>query len=414
MEWFKQLVTLLAYYSLFGMGTSESMQAVVVDETTRQLSLSDTISVPDIESNQVLIKVHSAGINRADLMQAAGRYPPPKGVTTILGLEVSGTIVEIDDSLSMETCEDTSDHEETDCNDRSNYGLQIGDSVIALVPGGAYAEYVAVDASTVIKIDDSDINSKIDMTTLGGIPEVFMTAYQLLFWHGFGFINIENDKILKEMFTSEDKNKIILIHAGGSGVGTTLIQYLHWLGFKNIIVTAGSQWKIDKAIELGAKYGINYKNYKTYKNSGNMTNSWSDEILKWYPNGVDLIFDCVGADYWFEHTKVIAQDGIWVLYGLMSGHSIDTNLNQNNPVSMAPFISKRVTFKGTTLRSRDLKYKGQLTKDVKNNILPLIMNGEIKLILSKVFPFQQCQMAHDFVRNNSNFGKVILTWHADD
>eukprot|EP01083_Nonionella_stella_P060662 158292_1 len=222
--------------------------------------------------------------------------------------------------------------------------------------------------------------------------KLFLTAFQLLFWYGKPETS-SNDE------SKEEKNDVVLIHAGASGVGTTLVQYCREFGL-NAFVTAGSKEKIDFCVKLGAKGGANYK-----------TQQFDVELLAKYKNGANIVLDCVGASHWYKNLNAVAVDGRFISYGFLSGFAVKP-LNDSDPTfSIAPILKKRISIIGSTLRSRSNEYKAQLIADFMKRIVnPLIATKRVAPIISKVFEMKDAQKAHDFVRSNQNIGKVILSW----
>lgn len=277
--------------------------------------------------------------------------------------------------------------------------FDIGSRVMALLPGGGYAQYVNVNEAHLIPVPD-DITSEI----AAAIPEAFLTAFQLLFWYGKPeqFTYSDNKQESKQNDDSDNKdNDVVLIHAGASGVGTTLIQYCREYGL-NAFITAGSKEKIDFCIKLGAKAGANYKE-----------EAFDEKLLENYKNGANIILDCVGASHWHKNLNSIAVDGRFVSYGFLSGASVKP-LNESDPTfSIVPILRKRISIIGTTLRSRSNEYKSKLIADFTKRIVnPLIATKRIEPIVSKIFEIKDANDAHEFIRSNKNIGKVILTWDA--
>ncbi len=302
---------------------------------------------PVVSNHEVKIAVKAAGVNRADLMQRVGKYPPPPGVSQIMGLEVSGEIVEVGNAVKK---------------------FKTGDRVMALLAGGGYAEYAVADSGSVMPIP-----AKIDYINAAGIPEVFLTAYQALFLLG----NLQ-------------KSETILIHAGASGVGTAAIQLARESGAK-IIVTAGSDEKISFCKHLGAHLGINYRKEPNF-----------DELARKYSsNGVDLIIDFIGADYMSKNINSVGIDGRIVMLAFMSG-AIAENVN------LAQILTKRITFKGSTLRSRSNEYKTDLVNDFQKSFFSLFEQQKLEPIIDSVVSWSKVEDAHLRIEQNLNIGKIIL------
>jgi len=366
------------------------MTAIVVDAESKKLTPS-TVATPKLRPREVIIKIEATAVNRADLLQAAGRYPPPKGESEIIGLECSGTIVDYSDDCQIAG---------------QSKAFDIGSRVMALLPGGGYAQYVNVHETHLIPVPDD-----ISFETAAAIPEAFLTAFQLLFWYGK-----PQNMSLKHPIDSEQKQDestggqstdssdgdVVLIHAGGSGVGTTLIQYCREYGL-NAFLTAGSKEKIEFGIKLGAKGGANYKEEQ-----------FDEKLMAMFSGGANIVLDCVGQSHWFKNINAIAVDGRLVSYGFLSGAQVKPQ-DENNPAfNLAPILRKRISVIGTTLRTRSNEYKAELIRDFVTRIVePLIATKRIEPIVSKVFEVKDAQSAHEFVAGNKNIGKVVLTWDGN-
>lgn len=305
------------------------------------------VQQPAMEPNQVLIKVKAAGINRADLLQKAGMYPPPAGVSEILGLEVAGIVERSGSQVTK---------------------FKEGDRVFALLAGGGYAEYVTAHEGVVMHLPEN-----LSFEEGAGIAEVFLTAHQALNWLG-------------EMKTNDN----VLIHAGASGVGTAAIQ-LVTLADAKPYVTAGSQEKIDYCKSLGAVNGVNYKT----------TEDMSADLMSISNNnGFDIILDFIGASYAETNAKVINPDGRWILLAFMGGTKADIDLTK--------VLMKRIQLKGSTLRAREITYKSNLVDDFTDRYLGYFQSQQLRPIIDKVFDWHDAQAAHQYMENNLNKGKIIL------
>lgn len=303
------------------------------------------VEIPRPVAGELLIKVHAAAVNRTDIVTRQGKA----GYMTnpILGVEVAGTVAE----ANGET------------------GFQAGDRVMGLVNGGGYAEYAVMPAERAMKIPES-----FTFAEAAAIPEVFLTAYQTLFWIGK----------LRE-------NESVLIHAGASGVGTAAIQLAKTLRNAKVIVTAGSREKLEFCRKLGADVLINYKEQ-----------DFDEEVLKATEGkGVDVILDFVGADYWESNLKSIKPSGRWVLIGILGGSVV-------KQVDLFPLMSKMIELTGTLLTPRDDDYKARLTKEFYGAALPYFVNGEMRPIVDAIFPLDKAEEAHMHMLENRNIGKIIL------
>mmetsp|Transcript_13017 Transcript_13017/g.40083 ORF Transcript_13017/g.40083 Transcript_13017/m.40083 type:complete len:327 (-) Transcript_13017:154-1134(-) len=306
-----------------------------------------SIPVPRPMPNEVLIRVVSAGVNRADILQKLGRYPPPSGTTDVLGLECAGQIEAVGNDASK--------------------GFKKGDRVMALLKGGGYAEFVTADERCVARVPDC-----MSLKDAGGVPEAWATAYQLLHWAGHA-----------------QKLQYVLIHAAASGVGLAAVQIAHAGIGCEVIGTAGSQKKLEIARKYGASVHINYKE--------------TPEFSTMIPGRkVDLILDCVGASHWRENLRSICEDGTWVLYGTLGGTKVPE-------ANLGVLLQKRICLQATTLRSRCAHYQGKLLEDVERHVLPRLSDGTYYNVIHSFFPLDAAEQAHKVVEDNENIGKVILT-----
>ena len=296
--------------------------------------------------DEVLVSVQATAVNRADLMQATGNYPPPPGASPILGLEMAGIIEAVGDEVE---------------------GWQVGDRVCALLPGGGYAEKVAVPAEMLLQLPDE---WRYEMGT--AVPEVWLTAYVNLF--------LEADL---------QAGEIALIHAGASGVGTAAIQLVRAVDAIPF-VTAGSEEKLVRCRELGAEVAINYKT----------TDFLSIVKQETDGQGVDVILDPVGGSYLDRNVKALKRFGRLVNIGLLGGGKGEIN--------MALLLINRLHLVGSTLRSRPPAEKISITKKFESGFWPLFKDGTLKPIIDTTFPIQEAQAAHQYVAENLNIGKVIL------
>ncbi len=323
------------------------MKAIVVHGDSRN-PLLIWEEVPDVVCGQdeVLVRVMATAVNRADLMQARGAYPPPPGASEILGLEMAGVIEVLG--------EDVTD-------------WQVGDRVCALLAGGGYAEKVAVPAQMLLQLPD------VWSFELGtAVPEVWLTAY----------INLFHEGDLKA-------GETVLIHAGASGVGTAAIQ-LAREAEATVIVTAGSEGKLAFCRQLGADFTINYKEEDFLERVMTATNH----------KGVDLILDPVGGDYLDRNVRALGRHGRLINIGLLGGST--------GKMEVGLLLRNRLTIIGSTLRSRPPAEKVKITRQFESGFWPLLKSGELKPIIDTTFPIQKANEAHAYVAQNKNIGKVIL------
>ncbi|MFJ7638799.1 MULTISPECIES: NAD(P)H-quinone oxidoreductase [unclassified Peribacillus] len=325
------------------------MKAVTVKQPggADQLEFEE-FSIPRIGPGDLLIKVQASAINRTDIIAREGKA----GYMTnpILGIEVAGEVVEAAPGTRID----------------------LGTRVMGLVNGGGYAEYAVMPADRAMLVPEN-----LTFEEAAAIPEVFLTAYQTLFWLGQ----------IKDQDT-------VLIHAGGSGVGTAAIQLAKQMTQAKIITTAGSEEKLEFCQSLGADVCINYKKQ-----------SFDEEVLKATDNkGVDVILDFVGASYWEKNLRSIATDGRWVLIGILGGTVV-------NQVNLMDLLLKRVHLKGTLLTPRSDAYKKELTEEFVQKAMPLFKQGKIRAIVDRAFPFEGVQEAHRHMEQNKNTGKIVMKVH---
>lgn len=298
-------------------------------------------------ADEVLVKVMATAVNRADLMQAQGNYPPPPGASEILGLEMAGVIEAVGADVT---------------------DWQVGDRVCALLPGGGYAEKAAVPQGMLLRLPDA-------WTFAQGtaVPEVWLTAFVNLFREG----NLQ-------------PGETVLLHAGASGVGTAAIQLAKNSGAR-VFVTSSQEHKLARCRELGADVAINYKEQDFLAEVLAATNG----------EGVDLILDPVGGSYLERNVKALRQFGRLVNIGLLGGGPGQMNV--------ALLLRKRLRLIGSTLRTRPLPEKIAITRQFEAQFWPKLLSGELQPIIDAEFPIQEAQAAHEHVAQDRNVGKVILT-----
>jgi putative PIG3 family NAD(P)H quinone oxidoreductase len=318
------------------------MKAIQVDGD--QLLWTDVPS-PVCGPGHVRIQVTATAINRADLLQRAGGYPPPPGASSILGLECSGEVAEVGDGVT---------------------NLSIGDHVCALLSGGGYAEEVVVPAGQVLPIP-----SGLNLTEAAAIPEVFATAYLNLY-----------------MEAALAPGERVVLHAGASGVGTAAIQMLKASGNPSF-VTVGSAEKIEQCVQLGADGGFN-------RHDGDL----GESLKAWSADGVDVILDPVGGQYLSANLSALRRNGRLVLIGLMGGAVTEINLGL--------LLMKRLRVVGSTLRARPIEEKAALMAALHSNIWPALEDGRIKPIIEARFAIADASAAHELMVSNETTGKIIL------
>ncbi|QQK76532.1 NAD(P)H-quinone oxidoreductase [Salicibibacter cibarius] len=322
------------------------MKAVLIKDSTHDLYVSD-IEDPSYYENELLIKVIATSINRADLLQRKGQHPPPKGTSNILGLEMSG-VIEKKGAGVTDWC--------------------VGDHVYALLPGGGYAEKVVIPSDMAMRIP-----AGLSFEKAAAIPEAFLTAY----------LNLIQLAQMKE-------EEYVLIHAGGSGVGTAAIQMAKDIGAK-IIATTGSSIKENHCLSLGADYVINYKDGDFSTKVLNITKG----------KGVNIIMDFIGASFWEYNLRSISMDGRWILVGSLGGRDV-------SKVNLGSFLQKRINFFGSTLRSRSLRYKIDLVRRFEKFIDGKFNNESIVPVIDSVYKLEEVEEAHKRMEQNLNIGKIVL------
>ena len=301
---------------------------------------------PDLKKDEVLIRIKASAINRADLLQRGGNYPVPHGASPILGLECAGVVEEVGGQVR---------------------NFIKGEEVCALLAGGGYAEKVSVPSGQVLKVPKG-----FSFEQAAALPEVFATAYFNLY-----------------MEANLSVGEKTLIHAGASGVGTAAIQICKAKG-NPCFITAGTQEKVSRCMELGAEGG-------TVRNEEN----FADAVAKWTENnGVQVILDPVGANYLEDNMKSLTLGGRLVMIGLMGGAKATINLGL--------LMMKRLRIIGSTLRAQPIAKKTEIMNNLKENVWPSLESGDIKPIIDSVIPIEEVDKAHKLMESNQTFGKVIL------
>ena len=304
------------------------------------------VLIPVPTSGEVLIKVAAAGMNRADVMQRNGHYPPPPGVSDILGLEVSGTVV----ASAPDAVE-----------------FSAGDEVCALLTGGGYAEYCTAPASSCLPVPKS-----LSLVSAAAVPETFFTVWTNVFMRG-----------------KLKKGEKFLVHGGTSGIGTTAIQLAHTFGAE-VGATAGNDDKCEACIELGADRAINYR-----------TKDFVEEVLDWTDGrGVDLILDIIAGDYVPQNIKCLAVEGRMVIIATQGG--LKTELN------VLPIMMKRLTITGSTLRPRTVEQKAEIARELLEQAWPLLEDGSVSPVIDSVYSLNQVREAHQRLESGSHIGKILL------
>jgi putative PIG3 family NAD(P)H quinone oxidoreductase len=303
--------------------------------------------VPSPGPGSVLIKVAAAGVNRPDVMQRQGKYPPPPGASEIPGLEVAGTIEQIG---------------------RGVHGWEPGDRVCALVTGGGYAEYCVAPAPQCLPVP-----AGLDLVHAAAIPETYFTVWTNVFERG-------------RLAAGES----ILVHGGTSGIGTTAIQLARAFGAR-VFATAGSAEKCAACERIGAERAIDYKETDFVAAVRDLTDG----------RGVDVILDMVGGDYLPRNVEALAMDGRLVQIGTLGGAKAQIN--------MIPVLQRRLTITGSTLRARAVAEKGAIAAALRERVWPLLALGRAKPIVFRTFPLDQAAEAHRVMESSAHIGKLVLT-----
>jgi putative PIG3 family NAD(P)H quinone oxidoreductase len=305
--------------------------------------------VPDVvaDHGEILIKVSAAGLNRADLLQAAGHYPPPAGASDILGMEVSGVVAEVGDGTTEWT---------------------VGQPVCALLAGGGYAEYVAVPAGQVMPVPHG-----VDLIEAAGLPEVACTVWSNLV-----------------LTAGLSAGQLLLIHGGASGVGTHAIQVAKALGAR-VAVTAGSPAKLERCRELGADIVIAYRDEDFVARVREETDG----------AGAEVILDIMGAAYLDRNLDALAADGQLIVIGLQGGIKGELNLGK--------LIGKRARVIGTSLRGRPLEDKRAIVSAVVESVWPMVEDGRVRPTIGARFPIERAADAHQLLSSGRVTGKILLT-----
>ena len=326
------------------------MRAIVAESPDKLLWQ----EVPDVSAGhgEVLVKVTAAGVNRADVLQAAGKYPPSPGASETIGMEVSGVISEIGAEAGSEVTE-----------------WSVGQQVCALLAGGGYAEYVAVPAGQVMPIPEG-----VDVVDAAGLPEVACTVWS---------------NLVLTAHLGEDQ--LLLMHGGASGIGTHAIQVARALGAR-VAVTAGSAAKLEICRDLGAEITINYRDEDFVARLRNET------------KGADVIFDIMGASYLDRNIDALATDGQLVIIGMQGGVKGELNLGK--------LLVKRARVIGTTLRGRPVSgpnSKSEIVAAVTASVWPMIADGRVRPIIGAHMPIQEASEAHEKLVSGDVHGKIVLT-----
>jgi NADPH2:quinone reductase len=303
--------------------------------------------LPEPGQGEVLIKVSAAGVNRPDVFQRKGNYPPPPGASDLPGLEVAGEIVGGDAAAG---------------------GFKVGDRVCALLAGGGYAEYCVAPVQQCLPIP-----AGLSEIEAAGLPETYFTVWTNVFDRG-----------------RLSAGETLLVHGGASGIGTTAVQLAKAMG-NTVYFTAGSDERVRAVEALGADRGINYRSQDFVEEVKNLTGG----------RGVDVILDMVAGDYVARNIKCLADDGRIVIIALLGGVKGEVDCNH--------IMRRRLTLTGSTLRPRPVAFKGEIARKLREHVWPLLETGKVKPIIHATFPLEDAWKAHAMMEAGDNIGKIILT-----
>lgn len=325
------------------------MKALLVDNRGEKPSMvMGEQPTPSPGPGELLVKVKATALNRADLLQKSGNYPPPAGESPILGLDMAGVVEQVGSDVTR---------------------FRPGDPVFGLLPGGGYAEYCTIPEELSLPIPRGW-----SFEEAAALPEVFLTAWQTLVWLG-----------------QIGEGETVLIHAGASGVGTAAIQLANRLFGCRVITTAGSEEKLEVCRNLGADLAINYREEEFSERIRSETG----------PESVDLIIDFIGAPYWEKNLNSLSQDGRLIILAMMGGAVGDR-------LRLGPLLRKRLTVRGSTLRNRDARYKKRLVADFWDRTEELFLKRELLPVIDSVYDWNDVEAAHRKMEENRNIGKIIL------
>ena len=303
------------------------------------------LPMPQPAKGQVLVKVHAAGVNRPDILQRQGGYPPPPGAPLTPGLEIAGEVVALGEGVLR---------------------YKTGDRICALVPGGGYAEYCVVAEDNALPVP-----SGFSMVEAAAIPETYFTVWTNVFDRG-----------------RLQAGETILIHGGSSGIGTTAIQLAKAFGSR-VVVTAGSDEKCAECLGLGADVAINYRSQDFV------------EELKTRGIAPDVILDMVGGDYVARNLRCVAMNGRIVNIAFQKGSKME--------IDLLPLMLKRLTFTGSTLRPRSVAEKAEIARSLEAKVWPLFTAGKCKPVIFRSFPLADAAGAHRLMESSQHVGKIVLT-----
>ncbi|NWJ25109.1 NAD(P)H-quinone oxidoreductase [Rhizobium sp. RM] len=305
-------------------------------------------ALPSPRAGEILVKVQAAGVNRPDVAQRQGTYPPPKDASPILGLEIAGEVMALGDGVDE---------------------FAIGDKVCALANGGGYAEYCIVPAGQALPFPKG-----YDAVKAAALPETFFTVWANLF-----------------QMAGLTEGETVLIHGGSSGIGTTAIQLAKAFGAE-VFATAGSKEKCDACEKLGAKRAINYRDEDFATVVKAETNG----------KGVDVILDMIGAAYFEKNIASLAKDGCLSIIAFLGGAVTEK-------INLTPIMVKRLTVTGSTMRPRTADEKRAIRDELVEQVWPLIESGKIAPVINRVFTLDEVADAHRLMESSNHVGKIVMT-----
>jgi len=330
------------------MSLPDTMQAIEITEPGEaDVLVPGTRPVPQPAAGEVLVRVAAAGVNRPDVAQRKGVYPPPPGASDIPGLEISGEVVALGDGVTE---------------------FAIGDAVCALVAGGGYAEYCAAPVPQTLPVPEG-----MDLVAAAGLPETFFTVWSNIFD--------------RARFAP---GEAVLIHGGSSGIGTTAIQLCKAFGASAVFTTVGSAEKAAFCETLGATRAIDYRQQDFVEEIRALTDK----------AGVDVILDMIGGEYLNRNVSCMKPDGRLVQIALMGGAKGELNLGR--------VMMNRLTVTGSTLRARSVAFKGEIAAALREKVWPLLEAGDIAPVIHRTFPLAEAAAAHALMEESSHIGKIIL------
>ena len=306
---------------------------------------------PVAGAGEVLIRVRASGINRPDVLQRSGAYPPPPGASDLPGLEVAG-VIDSGDAAAM-----------------AQAGFKLGDRVCALVAGGGYAQFCVAPIGQCLPVPEG-----LDDVAAASLPETFFTVWSNVF---------DRARLVV--------GETILIQGGTSGIGVTAIQMAKALG-ATVIATAGSDEKCAACLQLGADHAINYKTHDFAAEAMRLTEG----------RGVDVVLDMVAGDYVAREVACMAEDGRIVIIAVQGGVKAEFNAGT--------VLRRRLVITGSTLRPRPLAFKTAIAQSLRERVWPLVAQGKVKPVIHRVFEAARAAEAHALMESNQHIGKIVLTW----